>query len=408
VQRILQTVRDGSWLTRERLSMYAVLLLIASAAMVAWIVLGGTGVLDAMGRPIGTDFANIWSSGRLVLEGRAPDAFDPDLQRPYQQALLGLSEDLFYGWHYPPMFLAIAAVLAMLPYLAALGVWLAATAALYVHAVGRIVQVAPENARLLACATLAYPAVLACITHGHNGFLTAGLFGLGLWLLPTRPMHAGILLGLLAYKPQYGLLLPLALIATAQWHAIMAATATVIVSVVASAMLFGVASWQAFITHAAFTKETILENGAAGWFKLQGLFPTIRMYGGSISLAYALQLALIVALAAAVVCLWRGRASHEVKSAGLILATMLATPYAFNYDSVLLGTAIAFLAADGLKRGFAPYEVSALAALWITPLFSRELTAALHLPIALIVQSLVLVLLLEKVWRAQSPRLAHV
>ena len=55
--------------------------------------------------------------------------------------------------------------------------------------------------------------MLANITHGHNGFLTAALFGSGLPLLPTRPVHAGALLGLLAYKPQYGLLIPLALAA---------------------------------------------------------------------------------------------------------------------------------------------------------------------------------------------------
>lgn len=408
MQRIYEATRDGSWLTRERLASYSALLLAAYVAMLAWIVLGGNGTLDAMGRPIGTDFANIWSSGRLVLEGRAAVAFDPDLQRPYQQLLLGMSPDLFYGWHYPPMFLAIAALLALLPYLAALSVWLIATGVFYVHAMRRIVALDGSDARLVMLVALAYPAALACATHGHNGFLTAALFGLGLCLLPACPVHAGVLLGLLAYKPQYGLLLPLALLATAQWRAMAAAAVTVVATAAVSVTLFGVSAWQAFFAHAGFTKETILENGAAGWFKLQGLFPAVRMYGGSVAMAYAAQILLIVALAVAVVWLWRSRASHEAKSAGLILATMLATPYSFNYDSVLLGAAIAFLAADGLKRGFAPFEVSALAALWITPLFSRELTAALHLPIALLVQSLLLALLLDKVWRAQSSRYAHV
>jgi alpha-1,2-mannosyltransferase len=408
VQRIVEFLRDGSWLTRERLATYSALLLAAYVVMVAWLVLSGNGTLDAMGRPIGTDFANIWSSGRLVLEGRAPVAFDPDLQRPYQQLLLGMPADLFYGWHYPPMFLAIAALLALLPYLLALAVWLIATGAFYGHAMRRIVPVAAGDARLVTRVALAYPAVLACVTHGHNGFLTAALFGLGLCLLPTNPVHAGVLLGLLAYKPQYGLLLPLALLATAQWRAIAAAAATVVATALASVALFGVASWQAFFTHAGYTKETILENGAAGWFKLQGLFPAVRMYGGGVSTAYVAQILLIVALAVAIVWLWRSRASHEIKSAGLILATMLATPYSFNYDSVLLGAAIAFLAADGLKLGFAPFEISALALLWITPLFSRELTALMHLPIALLVQFLLLAMLLDKVWRAQSSRLAHV
>ncbi len=408
MQSIREIMRDGSWLTRERLSGYSALLIMAYVAMLCWIVMTGTGALDALGRPIGTDFANIWSSGRLVIEGRAAEAFDPDLQRPYQQLLLGMRSDLFYGWHYPPMFLAVAAVLALLPYLAALAVWLTLTGALYLHSIRRIAPVAPEDAWLIALVAFAYPAVLACVTHGHNGFLTAALFGLGLCLLPTKPILSGVLLGLLAYKPQYGLLLPLALIATMQWRAIAAAGGTVVATAAISAALFGGSAWQAFFVHAAFTKETILENGAAGWFKLQGLFPAIRMYGGSLALSYAAQITFILALAVAIVWLWRSRTSHEVKSAGLILATMLATPYSFNYDSVLLGAAIAFLAADGMKRGFAPFEISGLALLWITPLFSRELTGALHLPIALIVQSLLLAMLLDKVRRAQSSKLAHV
>lgn len=408
MQRILDAVRDGSWVTRERLATYSALLLISYGAMVLWIVIGGDGRLDALGRPIGTDFANIWSSGRLVLDGRAAAAFDPDLQRPYQQLLLGLPADLFYGWHYPPMFLAVAALLALFPYLPALVVWLTVTAAFYLYAVRRIVASSVSDTRLVGLVALAYPAVLACVTHGHNGFATAGLFGIGLVLLPTRPLHAGVCFGLLAYKPQYGLLLPLALMVAGHGRAMAAAAATVVVSIAASCAMFGVTSWQAFFVHAGFTKETILENGAAGWFKLQGLFPAIRMYGGSLSSAYGAQLVLIVLLAAAAVWLWRSRASHEVKSAGLVLATMLATPYSFNYDSVLLGVAIAFLAADGLKRGFAAFEISALALLWITPLFSRELTAVAHLPVALLVQSLLFALLLDKVWRAQSSRLAHV
>ncbi len=37
--------------------------------------------------------------------------------------------------------------------------------------------------------------------HGHNGFLTAALFGFALVQLDRRPIVAGILFGLIAYKP---------------------------------------------------------------------------------------------------------------------------------------------------------------------------------------------------------------
>ena len=64
---------------------------------------------------------------------------------------------------------------------------------------------------------LAVPMVLNNALVGQNGFLTAALIGGTLYLMPVRPILAGICLGLLSYKPQYGLLFPLVLIAASQW-----------------------------------------------------------------------------------------------------------------------------------------------------------------------------------------------
>jgi hypothetical protein len=243
---------------------------------------------------------------------------------------------------------------------------------------------------------LAYPAVFANLTHGHNGCLTAMLLGYGLAVLNAQPVLAGVLFGLVAYKPQYGLLLPIALLVTGAWRTIAAAAVTVAVSVAASVAIFGTKSWAAFFTFSAFTRETVLENGAAGWFKLHGAFPAVRMLGGSVAFAYAAQAVAILAAIVFVVWLWRSAAPYAWKAAGLLLATVLATPYAFNYDMVVLGPAIAFLAVDGLKRGFAPYEKSLLALLWLTPLASRELTALTSLPLALVVQLLALAMIVAK------------
>lgn len=407
---VWQSVKDGSWLSLQRMRGYAGLLLVAYGVFLIGLFATANGHLDSFNRPLGTDFANIWSSGRMVIDGRAADAFDPAIQRPYQQALLGTPPDLFYGWHYPPMFLAVATGLAVFPYLTALVGWLLMTSAVYVGTIQRILPLTRRDAPTLVLLATAYPAVFANVTHGHNGALTAALFGSGLALLPSRPVAAGALLGLLAYKPQYGLLIPIALAVTGQWRAIVSAGATVMATVAASIALFGLDSWVAFITHAAFTKETILEHGAAGWFKLQGVFPAVRMYGGSITAAYGAQLFTIAVVMALTVWLWRSPASHAQKSAGLILATMLATPYAFNYDTVVLGVAIAFLAADGLERGFGACEKSALAALWLMPLASRELTGVTLVPWALLANGLVFALLIAKVRHTYYParRFAHV
>src|SRR5207237_2691224 len=97
---------------------------------------------------------------------------------------------------------------------------------------------------------LAYPAVFVNLGHGHNGFLTAALIGFALVNLDTRPILAGILFGLLAYKPQFGLMIPLVLFATGRWRAVVAAGATVGLLALAATLAFGFDTWHAFFRFA--------------------------------------------------------------------------------------------------------------------------------------------------------------
>ena len=73
------------------------------------------------------------------------------------------------------------------------------------------------------------------------------------------------------------------------------------------------------------------------------------MWGGGIALAYAAQGAVTLLIAAALVWLWRGAAAFPLKAAGLLIGSVLATPYSLDYDLMLLAPAIAYLATDGMR-----------------------------------------------------------
>jgi hypothetical protein len=92
--------------------------------------------------------------------------------------------------------------------------------------------------------------------------------------------------------------------------------------------------------------------------------------------ANAAQLVTMLGVSAALIVLWRSVAAFELKAAGLMIGTVLATPYALDYDLVVLAPAIAFLAAHGLRHGFAPYATSLLVALWVLPLAARSIAEA--------------------------------
>ncbi|MGB6963384.1 MAG: hypothetical protein WBD90_02585 [Xanthobacteraceae bacterium] len=96
------------------------------------------------------------------------------------------------------------------------------------------------------------------------------------------------------------------------------------------------------------------------------------MWGAPIPLAYALQGAVILGIGGALAWLWRSAAPYPLKAAALCLATILATPYSFDYDMMVLAPAITFIAVDGFTRNFGPWEKTLLAALWLMPLVARS------------------------------------
>lgn len=397
----LDALRSGSWLTRERTRLIAFAVLFASSVGLAFILATSNGLNDYQGRPLGTDFSNVYAAGTYVLDGRAAAPFDPPQQFEREKQIFG-ADTQFYGWHYPPFFLFVAALLALMPYALALAVWQGVTFAIYLFAIRGLLSAAlpartiEDSKPLWLLFAIAFPAVFVNIGHGHNGFLTASLIALALVHLNARPVLAGILIGLLSYKPQFGLLIPLALIAGGYWRAFAAATATVIVLALVTTLAFGIDIWRAFLASTHFTRVVVLEQGDTGWHKIQSVFSWARMWGGGIPLAYAMQAAATLAIAASLVALWRSRASFALKAAALVVGALLATPYSLDYDFVILAPAIAFFAADGFTRGFGPWEKSALALLWLMPLVARTIAQQAMIPLGVIAMSILFILILRR------------
>jgi hypothetical protein len=402
MDRAREALRSGSWLTRERIRMVAIAVLVASVAGFLYLVVTANGLVDLQGRPLGTDFSDVYAAGSYVLEGNPDAPFDPARQHEREQQIFGAATP-FYGWHYPPFFLFIAGALALMPYGLALAVWQALTFGLYLLAIRGILSSSrPDPAAIGAWRTdwlllaVAFPAVLVNVGHGQNGFLTAALLGMALVQLDRRPVIAGILFGLLAYKPQFGLMIPFVLAASGRWRTFAAAAAAVAALTVATTIAFGPHVWQAFLDSTRFTRVVALEQGDTGWYKIQSVFAWARMWGAPISLAYAVQGAVVVALGAALVRLWRGAAPYPPKGAALCLAAILATPYTFDYDMMVLAPAIAFIAIDGCARGFGPWEKTALAALWLVPLVARNFALATFIPLGVPAMLAAFVLLLRR------------
>jgi len=376
---IWQSMRSGAWLTAARARGYSLILLVICAlAVIGWVAVS-PGLIDPNGKPVGTDFSNVYAAGTLTWQGRPADAYDPALQHHAEKAIFGGRNVPFYGWHYPPFFFAVAFLVAALPYSLGLALWLVASFAAYLATMRAIL---PRSETLLIAS--AFPAVFINVGHGQNGFLTAALLGGALCLIDRRPWLAGVLIGLLAYKPQFGVLIPIALIASKRWSSSVAAAATIAALVALSFVALGGDVWHAFRDSMNFTQTVVLEQGNTGWEKIQSAFSAARNLGATVQTAYAIQIALGLSLAATVAWLWRSDVAFELKASALATASLLATPYVLDYDLVVLAIAIAFFARHGYGHGFRDYEISILAAAWIVPLLSRGIAGATGIPLGLI------------------------
>ena len=314
-------------------------------------------VYDANGLGIPTDFVNVWAAGRLVLDGFPAQAYDWDVQKQVEIAKLGQDFVGYFAWHYPPPFLFVASALAQLPYQLAFMGWAAVSFLPFLVAIRAIVG--HPFGYLLA---FAIPMAFINALVGQNGFLTAALIGGALYLIPARPVLAGICLGLLTYKPQYGLLFPIALIAAGHWRVFVSAALTAVVLAIASWLAFGTESWLAFFHWMPKFSQAFLTEGKAPWWKLQSIFALVRYFGGTEPMGWAFQWVLTASVVVVMALIWRSRVPYTLKAAALAAGTLLTTPYLFMYDMVVLAIPVAFMVRIGLKSGFRTYELPLLGA----------------------------------------------
>jgi arabinofuranan 3-O-arabinosyltransferase len=352
----MSPARDAGKKLARPVELVCFALVVAHAVYLVTAYLQGIWVEAPDGGGVPSDFVNVWAAGRLVLEGHAAAAYDWTAHKLVEEIAVGHPFDGYFGWHYPPTFLFVAAGLSILPYATAYLLWVFGTFPAYLAAIRAIIG--DRVGYLLAAA---FPAVLGNFIVGQNGFLTAGLVGGALVLLERRPIAAGVLVGLLSYKPHLGLLFPIALMASGHWRAFTTAAIVAALMAGASWLAFGSDTWQAFFANIGHTSQAFLSEGHADFSKLQTAFGLTRALGGSEALAWTVQIAVAIVAAGAIAMLWRRRVAYEIKAAALGAGAMLATPYLYTYDLVVLAVPLAFLFRLGRARGFLPHEMAGIA-----------------------------------------------
>jgi arabinofuranan 3-O-arabinosyltransferase len=327
--------------------------------LVSWTINRGVWAVLPDGTLSNIDFCWIWVSGKF--------AASSDPSRVYDHSVYAAAQDMFYRpgeclfmhqYIYPPTFLFFAYPLGFLPYLMSFTVWVIATLLLYQATVWMII---PRGAAVLAAMTPAV--VVKNVQLGHTGFLVAALIGLSLVFAEHRRWLAGIFLGLLTCKPQYGVLFPFALLASRNWPALASVTVTGAVLGLAAAFTFGSHGWPAFI-HTLFDRNAGLSPDEQVELSLQSVYSLLYWAGAGRMIAWSVQAVTAVLVALVVATLWAKPISFRLKAAVLCAGSVIVTPYVLAYDLCILSIAAAFLVSDGLSSRFLPGERAVILVCW--------------------------------------------
>ncbi|TCW85486.1 hypothetical protein C5O80_09860 [Burkholderia sp. SRS-46] len=364
--------RSTHWLTADRIVPYSCAMLVLIALTLgawAWTTHGFTA--NTAIRP-GVDFAVFWTASDLILHGQVATIYDFHL---FSQAeLQRFGAYLHHGflpWLYPPTMLLLVVPFAFVPFLPAFFLFFAGSFLCYARGVAglsglRTHLARPQAATLAICA---FPGVFIAIVSGQNGLLTAGIAALALRHLERRPVLAGLLVSLLAIKPQLAVLFPLVLIATHNWRAFGAAAAGTALFAGASVALGGGTALHGFANGMSLAREMVVEYGVSYWQVSPSPFAALRLAGVSLPIAYAAQAAVALLAATAAVTVWRRTRDMRLRGAALAVATLLTTPYLWHYELPWLGLAVFCLVAYGLDEGWLPGDQPVIVLAWLLPAF---------------------------------------
>ncbi|AVX03311.1 hypothetical protein MXMO3_00779 [Maritalea myrionectae] len=387
-QMLIEQLKSGDWLNAERVRIAGSFAFIAYIGLLVFVVFFPNGFKSANGQYLILDFNSFWTAAKLALAG---DSLTPYSGQPFlelQKEWTGF-QDTSFAFFYPPTWLVY--VLPFGHFSQPIAYFLFNLIGFgLVILFGRALFKSWKSAFILC----AFPAAMNCMLHGQNGLLSAALLGGAMLCLQHRRfVLAGIFIGLLSYKPQLGLIIPLALLFARHWHTFLSAAVTTIAIAVVSLLIFGLETWMAFFEQLPIASY-VLRNGIVNWEKMVSVYAALRVLGLSDTWASAIQILVSLAIVLLLFQIWRPKPHHTQqsqaytdkemanRSAILIAGGLVFTPFALAYDFMILIVPIAYLVKSGVEEGFQPYEKTILAIIVLLSAITSRFALTTGIPIA--------------------------
>jgi alpha-1,2-mannosyltransferase len=337
--------RASGLLTWKRARNYSLFVGVVYLAAWAYFSFAGTAPLNRVGEPLGGDYIAFHTAGRMLLDGRGGQLYDPTVVRAVQaDTTLDRIPGLYDPLRNPPFFALVYVPFALLDLVPSFAAWTMVS----MVALGAAVWLALDLVglrhrwRAIACITFGFAPVYLGLVGGQNSSLALLLYVLVYRSLRHgREREAGVWAALGLFKPQLFLVLPLLFVASRRWAALTAYLCVAALLGVISVLVVGVdglVSW----AHVLFSNN--LEAGIAlkqgfRMHSFKSFFDLLLPEAPALALALSIVGSVVVLVP--LLRLWQSRAVFRERALPLVYALamvvgVLVDPHIFDYDLSIL------------------------------------------------------------------------
>lgn len=375
----------SQWPSEKRINIYLTLLLTLMLAVTARFISDNFLSNSLEARPA-RDFIAFWATSKLILVNQPAAAYDFGTLVSVIKQSVGYEVKL--AWLYPPTLQLFVAPIALIPYKTAYALFISFSLLIYIYSSKLLIK---KNSHLLGI--ISFPAVYLCIIYGQNSIFTAALVLFFIFYIDKKPVLAGLILGLLAVKPQMAILFPIALLAGRHWRALASAASTQIFLILVSIYFFGIETWIAFFDTSKQPVEWI-QSGLLSWEGMTSLFSFSKILGSNNVTAYIIHTAFSILFLLMLWYTWRNHKDIKLRSSTLVLAALTATPYIQEYELVWLIIPLLLLTQYAMIHGWHKWQRELYILAWITPLLTWASTipsGQQAIPLVIIAESTMLI-----------------
>jgi hypothetical protein len=293
-----------------------------------------------------TDFVHFYTLGHLAREHRVSTMYEMRALHEAQVALVPESANDVYPAVYPPQIPVLFAPVSGWSYQHALFVWNVLTVVAYgliVWSAWSSVRDRISNRAMLIAAAAAFPPFLSLVLYGQITVIIVAAFWAG-WLALERRQHllAGVALGLLAIKPQFGIPLAVIVLARREWAMLAGALISVLLQAGVAWAVLGLDAFRGFAHTLPITFSSV-DAFESKPFLSHSLRALTRLAPNWLGVPLWMALAAIVLWLT--VRVWRSDAPIRVRLGTVILASVLVNPHVIAYDATVLALPLIWFAA---------------------------------------------------------------